>query len=269
MFSSPDSVSFTSVLPGIERRTLCHGARMLLAEFRLRAGSELPAHAHPHEQTGYLVSGRLRLRIGDETRELGPGDSWSIPGGVEHGASVLADAVAIEVFAPVREDYLPAPASGGATDTAAAILARALEMDAAELHDLQRLAFRSEAERYGDWNIPPLTEPLAATQRALAEQWVLKATLDGTIVGSVRGRTEGAICQVGRLVVHPRARRQGLGARLLTTLEAALPQVRRFQLFTGARSVENLRLYERLGYRRERTEIVSAAVELVHLAKER
>jgi len=50
----------------------------------------------------------LRLTIGDETFDTLPGDSWSIPGDVEHGAAVLADAVAIEVFSPVREDYLPA-----------------------------------------------------------------------------------------------------------------------------------------------------------------
>ncbi|MFT3830514.1 MAG: cupin domain-containing protein [Opitutaceae bacterium] len=107
MFTKQDSVSYLPALPGIERRTLCHGERMLMTEFRLRAGSVLPAHTHLHEQTGYLVSGRLRLRIGAEERELAPGDSWSIPGGVEHQATILADSVALEVFAPVREDYLP------------------------------------------------------------------------------------------------------------------------------------------------------------------
>lgn len=78
-----------------------------MAEFLLDAGSVLPRHAHPHEQTGYLVRGRLRLTIGEQTQEVGPGDSWSIPGDTEHSAEVLADALAIEVFSPVREDYLP------------------------------------------------------------------------------------------------------------------------------------------------------------------
>ena len=107
MITRHDSVPYALALPGIERRTLCHGERMLMTEFRLKGGSVLPAHAHPHEQTGYLVSGRLRLRIGAEERELAPGDSWSIPGGVEHQAAILEDAVALEVFSPVREDYLP------------------------------------------------------------------------------------------------------------------------------------------------------------------
>lgn len=78
-----------------------------MTEFRLRKGSVLPRHAHPHEQTGYLVQGHLRLRIGTETFEVRPGDSWCIPGGVEHGAQILEDSVAVEVFSPVREDYLP------------------------------------------------------------------------------------------------------------------------------------------------------------------
>jgi quercetin dioxygenase-like cupin family protein len=61
---------------------------------------------HPHEQTGYLVSGRIRLFIGDDSRELVAGDSWCIPQDMIHCAEVLEDSVAIEVFSPLREDYL-------------------------------------------------------------------------------------------------------------------------------------------------------------------
>jgi quercetin dioxygenase-like cupin family protein len=107
MFTPHETIGYAPALPGIERRTLCHGNQMLMTEFRLRAGSVLPAHAHPHEQTGYLVSGRLRLRIGAEEHEMTPGDSWNIPGGVEHQATIIEDSVALEVFSPVREDYLP------------------------------------------------------------------------------------------------------------------------------------------------------------------
>jgi quercetin dioxygenase-like cupin family protein len=96
------------VLPGIERKTLAYGEHTLMTEFRMRKGSSLPPHAHPHEQTGYLVSGRLRLSIAGRKVEMRPGDSWAIPGGALHGAAILADSVAIEVFSPVREDYLVA-----------------------------------------------------------------------------------------------------------------------------------------------------------------
>lgn len=107
MFLNASDDGYADALPGIRRKTLSHGARTLMAEFHLQAGYPLPVHEHPQEQTGYLVSGRLRLTIGAETHDVGPGGSWSIPGGVPHGAEVLEDAVAVEVFAPVREDYLP------------------------------------------------------------------------------------------------------------------------------------------------------------------
>jgi quercetin dioxygenase-like cupin family protein len=107
MFRGPDDHDYIPALPGIRRKTQVFGANTLLTEFRMDEGSSLPRHAHPHEQTGYLVSGRIRLLIGDEAFDATPGASWSIGGGVEHGAEVLEDAVAIEVFAPLREDYLP------------------------------------------------------------------------------------------------------------------------------------------------------------------
>ncbi|HOY57415.1 MAG TPA: cupin domain-containing protein [Verrucomicrobiota bacterium] len=49
-----------------------------MTEFRLGQGAVLPRHAHPHEQTGYLVKGRIRLSIGAETCEVHAGDSWCI-----------------------------------------------------------------------------------------------------------------------------------------------------------------------------------------------
>jgi quercetin dioxygenase-like cupin family protein len=107
MYTRHSTDGYREVAPGIELRTLSHGAVTLMAEFRLAAGHELPAHRHPHEQTGYLVRGRIRLRIGADEQELVPGDSWSVPGGTEHGATILEDSVAVEVFSPVRQDLLP------------------------------------------------------------------------------------------------------------------------------------------------------------------
>ena len=114
MFATADPEGFAPVVPGVRRKTLCWGLETLMAEFRLDGGYELPQHTHPHEQTGYLVSGRLRLTIGEETRDLSPGDSWCIAGDVVHGARILEDAVAVEVFSPRREDFLPGLSAGGA-----------------------------------------------------------------------------------------------------------------------------------------------------------
>ena len=107
MFYEHTAAGYKQPLPGIQMKTLVYGEKTLLTEFRLEKGNHLPVHAHPYEQTGYLISGHLRLTVGAESFEAAPGDSWCVPSGIEHGAEVLADSVAIEVFSPVREDYLP------------------------------------------------------------------------------------------------------------------------------------------------------------------
>jgi quercetin dioxygenase-like cupin family protein len=107
MIYKSNTDGYRQVLEGIQLKTLVFGEKSLLAEFRLGKGSRLPLHAHSQEQTGYLIAGRIRFSIGGEAMEMEPGDSWCIAGGVEHGAEILADSIAIEVFSPVREDYLP------------------------------------------------------------------------------------------------------------------------------------------------------------------
>jgi quercetin dioxygenase-like cupin family protein len=107
MFQNADEVGFSEVLEKIFRKTLVYGESTLMTEFRLGKGAVLPRHSHPHEQTGYLVSGRFDLTIDGETRRVEPGGSWCIPGNVEHSAIAGEDSVAVEVFSPVREDYIP------------------------------------------------------------------------------------------------------------------------------------------------------------------
>ncbi len=107
MFYKRDTSGYRQAVEGVNLKTLVYGENTLFTEFLLQSGHTLPRHAHEQEQTGYLVSGSIRLAIGDDTFDVSPGDSWCIPGGVEHGAEILADSVAIEVFSPVRKDYLP------------------------------------------------------------------------------------------------------------------------------------------------------------------
>jgi quercetin dioxygenase-like cupin family protein len=107
MFATPSAQGYCPALPGIVRKTLVHGERTLLVEFRMEKGSTLPRHSHPYEQTGYLVSGRMRLTVAGESFDAGPGASWCIPSGVPHGAEISEDTVAVEIFSPARADYLP------------------------------------------------------------------------------------------------------------------------------------------------------------------
>ena len=92
-------------VPGVFRRVLSCGDDVMVVQFRIGAGAEVPAHTHPHEQVGHVVSGRMKFRIGEEIRELGPGDGYSVPGGVTHGAEGVTDCIAVDSFHPVREDY--------------------------------------------------------------------------------------------------------------------------------------------------------------------
>ena len=99
----------TPALPGITRCTLVHGTSMMIVEFTLQAGSSLPLHTHPHEQAGYIAAGKIRLTVGNETRDVGPGDSYYAAPNVPHSATALEDAVVVDTFCPPREDYLPSP----------------------------------------------------------------------------------------------------------------------------------------------------------------
>ncbi len=107
MFTKCTNDQYKTLLPGIQMRTLVYGEKSLMSEFHLTGGSQLPCHQHPYEQTGYLVSGHIRLLVGEEIYDVEPGDSWCIAMNLPHAAEILIDSVAVEVFSPVRVDYLP------------------------------------------------------------------------------------------------------------------------------------------------------------------
>ncbi len=107
MFYKKSADGYEMRINGIEQKTLVHGEKTLLGEFLLRKGSIVPRHSHPYEQTGYLVSGHMIFSADGELYDTQPGDSWCIPMNMEHSVDVLEDSVAVEVFSPVREDYLP------------------------------------------------------------------------------------------------------------------------------------------------------------------
>jgi quercetin dioxygenase-like cupin family protein len=106
MFQKNDAGTYRQLLEGVHLKTIAHGERTLMGRFTLDRGAVIPVHAHPHEQTGTLISGRLQFTVAGESIEAQAGDSWCIAGGVEHGVTAHEDSVVLEVFSPVREDYL-------------------------------------------------------------------------------------------------------------------------------------------------------------------
>lgn len=104
-FINIDEYEAIEIAPGVRARTP-YGRHVMLSYLELAAGSVVPTHAHPHEQAGMLLQGRLELTIGDEARVCEPGELFIIPGGTEHSARpVDGPAVVLDVFSPVREDY--------------------------------------------------------------------------------------------------------------------------------------------------------------------
>jgi len=103
---SNDEAKAVEMVAGVTRRTLVHGDKTSLHEITIVRGAVVPLHTHPHEQTGYVASGRVVFQIGEEKRELTAGDGYSVPGEMAHGVVALEDSVCIDVFSPVRTEYL-------------------------------------------------------------------------------------------------------------------------------------------------------------------
>ncbi len=139
--------------------------------------------------------------------------------------------------------------------------------EAEQILKLQRLSYQTEAALYDDWTLPPLTQTLRELLEHYDDHTILVARLGDEVVGSVRAHLEDGTCQVGRLVVHPRLQRRGLGTRLMREIEASFPEAERFELFTGHLSEGNLRLYRSLGYEEVREEAISPTLRLVYLRK--
>jgi len=140
--------------------------------------------------------------------------------------------------------------------------------DANEILSLQKLAYRSEAKIYDDWTLPPLHQTMEEITREFTTHVFLKAVCHGRIVGSVRFRKTGTTCCIGRLIVDPEFQNHGLGTRLMLEIENAHRDADRFELFTGAKSLRNQRLYQRLGYQEFKRESQSSQVELVYMEKQ-
>ena len=128
------------------------------------------------------------------------------------------------------------------------VISESSTADAKAILELQKLAYRSEAELYRDFTIPPLTQSLEDLRASYASAVFLKACSGERIVGSVRAEMSGDTCRIGRLIVHPDFQRRGIGTRLMEQIEAKFAQADRYELFTGHKSFGNIRLYQRLGY---------------------
>jgi ribosomal protein S18 acetylase RimI-like enzyme len=139
--------------------------------------------------------------------------------------------------------------------------------DLTEILELQIRAYQSEAAIYNDYSIEPLIETPLGLQEQFKHKTFLKAVLDGKIVGSVRGYLKEETVHIGRLAVESDFQNQGMGTQLIRSIEAYFPNAKRYELFTGNKSINNLRLYNNLGYSEFKREPGGDQVMMIYLEK--
>jgi quercetin dioxygenase-like cupin family protein len=100
-----DTLPNEAITPAIDRRYIT-GDRVTIARFELKAGGVVPRHSHPNEQVSCVLSGALRFVFDGSEIVARGGDVVRIPGDAPHEVTVLEDTLVIDVFSPIRQDWL-------------------------------------------------------------------------------------------------------------------------------------------------------------------
>ena len=91
---------------GVSRRVLAYTPQLMIVEVNFEKGGEGSVHTHPHSQSTYVISGRFRFNVDGESVEVGPGDTLAFVPDIPHGTLCLEAGTLIDVFSPMREDFL-------------------------------------------------------------------------------------------------------------------------------------------------------------------
>lgn len=100
-----DQIEHEELAPNIARRAV-HVDRMTLARIYVKKGGVVPTHHHEHEQVSYVLEGRLLFDFGDREEVVSAGEMMQIPSQRPHRVEALEDSVALDIFQPVRDDWL-------------------------------------------------------------------------------------------------------------------------------------------------------------------
>lgn len=109
-FVQLDGCDWEDVAPGVRRKITAYDDQIMgvYVEFKRSAAGAL--HSHPHVQISYVESGSFRVQIDGETSVLKAGDFFYVPTNAMHGAEALEDGVLIDMFSPMRQEFVPVPA---------------------------------------------------------------------------------------------------------------------------------------------------------------
>ena len=140
--------------------------------------------------------------------------------------------------------------------------------DLDEILKLQYLAYQSEADFFGTRDIPPLKQTIDEVIEEYNDGLILKMVDDDNVIlGSVRAKDVEGSVYIGKLMIHPDYRCKGYGSRLLKEVEECYPG-KRYELFTSTRSADNIRLYQKNGYKEFNQEPVTEELIFVYMEKE-
>lgn len=132
--------------------------------------------------------------------------------------------------------------------TTTLIIQQATIEDAREILALQKRAFLQEAKLQDNFLIAPMVQTLSELENEFPDFLVLKGSINGRIIGSVRGKIINDKCYIGRLIVDPVFQQKGYGSTLLNAIESRFSHAAIFELFTGESSDNNIRFYSKRGY---------------------
>ena len=148
------------------------------------------------------------------------------------------------------------------------MIKKAQKEDLEKILELQYLAYQSEAKLFGNMDIPPLKQTIEEVYDEFHKGIILKAVdEEGLIIGSVRAYQENGTVYIGKLMVRPKMQKKGIGTKLLLEIENVYPN-QRYELFTSTKSIYNIRLYEKLGYKIFKEEAVSQDLIFVYMRKD-
>jgi len=140
--------------------------------------------------------------------------------------------------------------------------------DSEEILDIQKIAYQIEAERYNNYDIPPLKQTVDELKSQFEDHIILKAISDNKIIGTVRAYEKNGTCYIGRLAVHPDMHNQGIGTALMKEIERRY-NPERYELFTGSKSDKDIYIYSKLGYKIFKKAIEECGtVEIVYMEKQ-
>ncbi len=147
------------------------------------------------------------------------------------------------------------------------IIEKAKVIDAEDILKIQKVAYLSQAEIYDDYTLHPLVETIEEAINEFEKKTIFKATINNVIVGAIRVLLKDGTCNIGKLCVDPSFQKLGIGTSLIKEVEDSFKDINRFELFAGTMSESNILLYEKLGYKKFKTEKYTEKADIVYLEK--